>query len=75
MVITVDGNTKIEAKEWRTMTVKDFDIQKLNVRQHLQYRECLSVCRDIGSNVARKLKEQGAQQIIDQIKRDALNGK
>ena len=75
VVITLDGNTKIEATEYKMVRVKDFDMDKLNVRRHLQYRECLSVCRTIGADVAHKLREQGAQKIIDKIKLDALNGK
>eukprot|EP01083_Nonionella_stella_P080297 220613_1 len=72
LVMNQDGNIKIKSSEGRIITVNNYDLLKLNSRVHAQYSEILEINRDIGQYVAHKLKEQGAQPIIDQIKEDAL---
>eukprot|EP01084_Bolivina_argentea_P222347 376355_1 len=71
LVLNQKGTVKIEASEYKILNVKDCDLRKLNVRQHEQYNEILKMCTEIGKNVAGKLKQQGAQEIIDKIKQEA----
>ena len=72
LVLSQDGSVKIEAREYRLVNVDNCDISELNVRKHKQYNEILKVSREIGESVANKLREQGAQKIINQIKEEAL---
>ena len=72
LVLSQDGNTKIESTESETIIVNDFNLYKLNQRNHAQYKQILELSRAMGENVANKLKSQGAQKIIDYIKQEAL---
>ena len=72
LVLSQDGNTKIESKESRLITINNYDLSKLNIREHQQYKEIVGLCIEIGESVANKLKSQGAQEIINEIKQEAL---
>ena len=72
LVLSQDGNTKIQSMETKSLIINHFNLSKLNERNHNQYQQILGLSKQIGQTVANKLKSKGAQEIINHIKQEAI---